>query len=133
MKRFIRKVDFYQCDPAGILFFANLFNLCHSAYEEMISDFALCENYFKNNEYVVPLLHCSADYKQPIELGEALEIEIRISKLLTHSFELEYNVFSKNCLKAQAKTVHIFISRGTGEKMNIPREIEDKLKLLPGF
>ena len=132
MKKFIRKVDFYQCDPAGILFFANLFNLCHSAYEELIAEFKLSESYFNNNDYAVPLLHCSADYKQPINFGETLEIEIEISKLQTHSFELEYKVLSNNKLKALARTVHIFIDKNTGKKTDIPKEIEHKLKLLAG-
>lgn len=130
MKRFIRKVDFYQCDPAGILFFANIFNLCHSAYEEMISDLNLEENYFNNNGYAVPLLNCSADYKQPIRFGESIEIEIKIVKLLEHSFELEYNVFSNSILKANVRTVHIFIEKSTNKKMDIPPEVAHKLKLL---
>ncbi|MDP4117346.1 MAG: thioesterase family protein [Bacteroidota bacterium] len=130
MNNFKVKVNFYQCDPEGILFFANIFQICHSAYEDLINSFQLEESYFINAKYAVPLVNCSADYKKMIKYNEMLDINIKVTKLLNHSFELEYSVFSANVLKAVVKTAHVFINKGTLKKMDIPAEIAQKLSLL---
>ena len=28
-----RKINFFDCDPAGIIFYSRIFEFCHSAYE----------------------------------------------------------------------------------------------------
>ena len=51
-----RKINFYDCDPAGILFYARLFEINHSVYEEMINSFKLKESYWFNDKFVVPII-----------------------------------------------------------------------------
>jgi acyl-CoA thioesterase FadM len=51
-----KKINFFDCDPAGILFYARVYELCHSAYEAMIETFNLIEDYWANENYVVPII-----------------------------------------------------------------------------
>ena len=49
-----KRINFYDCDPAGIFFFARVYELCHSAYEEMIQSFNLKEDYWTNDRLYCP-------------------------------------------------------------------------------
>lgn len=76
-----KKINFFDCDPAGILFFGRVFELCHSAYEDLIASFNLKEDYWANDEYVVPILNSEAHYHKPMKYGETISVEIKVSKL----------------------------------------------------
>ena len=49
-----KTINFYDCDPAGILFYARIYELTHAAYEGLIDSFNLGEDYWANDDYVVP-------------------------------------------------------------------------------
>jgi YbgC/YbaW family acyl-CoA thioester hydrolase len=111
------KINFYDCDPAGILFFSRIFNLCHSAYEAMIESFNLEDNFFENQEYVVPILKAEAHYHKSLRAGETVTTEIIVTNLKKSSFELTY--FCKNDKSEECcivKTVHVFVNRNTWKK-----------------
>ena len=118
------KINFYDCDPAGILFFARIFNLCHSAYEAMIESFNLEENYFNNNEYVVPILKAESHYHKSLRAGETVNIEIKVTNLKKSSFELTY--FCKNDKSEECcivRTVHVFVNKQTWKKVQMKEVI----------
>ncbi len=107
-----RKINFFHCDPAGILFYARLFEICHSVYEEMINSFKLEENYWQNDDYVVPIVNCEAGFFKPVKPGEEVTVELLVSELKEKAFELSYKIKNRNDeLVASAKTVHVFVDR----------------------
>jgi YbgC/YbaW family acyl-CoA thioester hydrolase len=118
-----KNINFFDCDPAGIIFFSRVFEFCHSAYEKLIQSFNLDENYWDNPSYLVPIIHTECDYFNPLKYGDELSIELQVSKLKSSSFEITYKLFSKGILCATVKTVHIFVSRENWVKMEIPTEI----------
>jgi YbgC/YbaW family acyl-CoA thioester hydrolase len=119
-----KKINFYDCDPAGILFYGRVYELCHSAYEELISSFRLEENYWENDKYAVPILKSEAHYHKPIKYGETISVEIKVSKLKSSSFELEYKIKNEAGEKCTVvKTVHIFVDRPTWKKKVIKKNI----------
>jgi 1,4-dihydroxy-2-naphthoyl-CoA hydrolase len=125
-----KRINFYDCDPAGIFFFARVFELCHSAYEEMIQSFNLKEDYWTNENYVVPILKSEASYHKPIMYGEIITVEINTVNLRTSSFELNYeikNVNNEICTKV--KTVHIFVDKKTWKKREIIEEVKRGLEI----
>jgi YbgC/YbaW family acyl-CoA thioester hydrolase len=123
------KIDFYDCDPAGILFFARVFNRCHSAYEAMIHNFSLKEDYWNNAEYVVPISSSEAKYHKPIKYGETITIELTVEQLRSSSFELGYlckNASGEVC--AKVKTIHVFVDKQSWKKKEINKEIKKGLE-----
>lgn len=123
-----RKVSFYDCDPAGIIFYSKIFDHCHSAYEEMISSFNLKENYWNNEEYVVPIIKSEASYSGVIKYGDVISIELKVSQLKSSSFELEFICKNENGeVTNTVKTVHVFVDRKTWKKIYIPQLIKQKL------
>lgn len=123
MFRVKRRINFFDCDPAGIIFYSRLFDFCHSAYEQLIESFELNEDYWDNPDYVVPIIHTECDYYKPLKYGDEIEIRLSVSNLKNSSFELTYNLLLSEEKCATVKTVHVFVSREDWQKMNIPDNI----------
>ncbi len=124
-----RRINFYDCDPAGILFYANIFFFCHSAYEELISSFNLKINYWENDEFVVPIIKSTAHYLKPFKYGDELTIEVCANELRESSFELNYKCSNQSGdVCAEVSTVHVLIDKKTWQKKELTPEIKDRLR-----
>ena len=123
-----KKINFYDCDPAGILFFARVYQLCHSAYEDLIASFNLKEDYWNNENYVVPILNSEAHYHKPMKYGDLISIEIIVTTLKSSSFELEYTCKNHNDeVYTIVRTVHVFVEKSTWNKQKMKTEIYEGL------
>ena len=121
-----QRINFYHCDPAGILFYARLFEICHSVYEEMISSFNLEENYWQNDDYVVPIVKCDAGFYKPVTPGENVTVELVVTELRETTFVLSYSIKNKSDVEvASANTVHVFVDKQKWKG----KEIKDSLRI----
>ncbi len=124
-----RRINFFDCDPAGILFYGNIFFFCHTAYEELISSFNLKINYWQNDEFVVPIIKSTADYLKPFKYGDELTIEVCANELRESSFELNYKCSNQSGdVCAEVSTVHVLIDKKTRQKKELTPEIKDGLR-----
>jgi YbgC/YbaW family acyl-CoA thioester hydrolase len=123
-----RKINFFDCDPAGIIFYSRIFEFCHSAYEHMIASFALKENYWMNEEYVVPIIHSESEYVKPIKYGDEISVNVQVSQLRDSSFELMYAIKRDKTLCCHAKTVHVFVDKQSWKKQEMFKDLVDGLK-----
>lgn len=124
-----RKINFYDCDPAGILFYANLFKISHSVYEEMIAGFKLNDNYWSNSKYVVPIIKTDGAFLKPLAAGENVSINLSVTLLKESSFELTYDWIDRSGeLAATARTVHVFVDKKKWKKIPLPAEIQKGLE-----
>ena len=129
MHQIKKRISFYDCDPAGILFYGRIFEICHSAYEDLIRSFKLKSNYWNNDEYAVPIIHTEGEYLLPLRPGDEVTVEVTVSKLKESSFELSYackNV--KGEVTNQVKTVHIFVDKKQWKKTPIIDEVRAGLQ-----
>jgi len=123
-----KKINFFECDPAGILFYGNIFFLCHTAYEELIASFNFETNYWQNEEFVTPIINSNAEYVKPIKYGDSITIELVVSDLRNSSFELSYKCLNQsNELCTLVKTVHVFVDKNSWKKAELISEIRDGL------
>jgi len=124
-----RIVEFGMCDSGGILFFARIFELAHSAYEEFILRSDLENNYFEHEEIAIPLISATSDFHKPIKLHEVLEINVVVSKIGNSSFQLT-TTFLDELVNAKAivTTTHVFVDKKEFGKMDIPDEFLSLLK-----
>lgn len=122
------RVNFYDADPAGIMFFGNIFRLAHSAYEQMISEAEFERDYFFDDEYAIPIIHADVDFIKPVFPGTKIKVDIGTSAVKDYSFELQY--FFRNEegeITAKLKTVHVFITKSDWSKTKIPAEFLEYL------
>ena len=122
-----KKINFFDCDPAGILFYARVYELCHSAYEAMIENFHLDEDYWSNENYIVPIISSEAKYSKPIKYGEEITVEIKVAQLKKSSFELQYDCKNKKeetCVNV--RTVHVFLDKKNWAKIEMSKNLSEK-------
>lgn len=124
MYKTVCKVNFFDADPAGIIFYANLFRFSHAAYEDFLKSLKTERDYFFDKELVLPIVHAEADYIKPIKAGDILNITVYVSRLLKSSFELSY-VFElpDGSIAARAKTVHVAVSKDSFTKALLPEDL----------
>jgi len=112
-----KKINFYDCDPAGIFFYGRIYELCHTAYEQMIESFALPQDYWANDDYVVPIIQSEAKYRKPITYGQVITVNLSVTQIKDSSFELKYECKNENGdLCAEVRTVHVVIDKSTWKK-----------------
>jgi len=123
-----RVIEFSMCDNAGVLFFSRVFELFHSAYEELILTSSLKNNYFSLDDIAIPLLKVEAEFKAPIKLHDLVNIVIEVTGIKNSSFELKTLLIDDDDItKAIVKSVHIFVDKKTFQKREIPTEFRKLL------
>jgi 1,4-dihydroxy-2-naphthoyl-CoA hydrolase len=123
------KVNFFYADPAGVMFFSNIFVLAHSAYEAMLESGKFNRDYFNDEEFGIPIIHSEADFYKPILPGDEIIAEIEVTQLKESSFELTYSFKNQsNESMAVVKTVHVFISKFSWDKTPMPAGLTEFLK-----
>ena len=119
-----KKINFFDCDPAGILFYARLFEINHSIYEELIDSFNLKKDYWQSDIIVVPIIKTDGEYLKPVKAGDLISINLSVTHLKQNSFELTYEWFKPaGEIVAKARTVHVFLDKKSWKKVHIPEEI----------
>lgn len=120
---FIREVTprFSQLDPAGILFFGEVFPLCAGVYEDFIGSLGFgWDEWFNHPETASPVKHAEAEYFKPLRGGQVYEVAVDVVKLSTSAFEVEFTLTQAETQQCRVRIVHVFISKGTGAKIAIP-------------
>jgi YbgC/YbaW family acyl-CoA thioester hydrolase len=122
-------IPFQDIDAAGIVFFAHLFRYAHEAYEQfMLTHGHSLADILKQGEYLLPLVHAEADYKQPLHLNEDIIIELSVKKLGDSSFTLQYHYLDNtNEVRAIVETVHVALNASQHKPMPIPDSLRAAL------
>lgn len=114
------KIYFPQCDPAGVIFFGEVFKSAHECYERFIADNHYETMLFSSIELAFPIVHTESNYYSPLRLHNNVSIDLQVEKIGNTSYTIVYKFISGDKLKAVVKTAHVCISRESGEKENLP-------------
>lgn len=125
---------FREADPAGIMFFGNIYGICHDAFEDMIDAVGIgWNNYFRTKEFMIPLMKSEAEYRVPLRPGQKYEISVSVSLMKTSSFEMTYVISdatnpSQVCVTV--KTVHVCLDAKTKSKTALPDQFRKPLETI---
>jgi len=121
------KIYFYDCDPAGILFYANIFKIAHKSYEEFLADICDIRNFFDDASVLLPIIHSEADYFKPLIEGNEIAVNVSASVVKESSFELTYKLLRNEEVCIIAKTVHVAVDKKSFAKTKLPDDLKSKL------
>lgn len=128
MFTFKSRVNFFNCDPAGIMFFAEAFKFAHEAYENFLSNIYPEIDFFNHPDIILPIIKANAEYLNPLKQGDEITIAVSVTRLLEKSFELTYNIYNKeNNLCVIVETVHVCVSKQTFKKIHLDENLKQKL------
>jgi 1,4-dihydroxy-2-naphthoyl-CoA hydrolase len=133
-----RTVRFGETDAAGVMHFQQLLRWCHEAYEESLERFGIpAAHVFPRPAWAIgepppeepplavamPIVHCSADFRRPLRVGDPLAIALRPVRLDPNSFEVSYRFASAGEPVAQGLTRHLAITVAERRRCPIPEPI----------
>ena len=126
-----RTVRFGETDAAGVVHFVQLFKWCHEAWEESLEKYGIGltdifpTTQMNSSEYDValPVVHCEANYFQPLYVGDSIDMELYPEKINDSSFVLRFK-FKKNGEKIGTTNInHISINPITREKCSLTKQM----------
>ncbi len=87
-------VRFRDTDGAGVVFFAQVFALCHQAYEASLgaAGIPLGEFFSAQGAWAFPIIHSSADFRAPLHCGDRLTIQGQPQVIGENRFEITYRI-----------------------------------------
>ncbi len=119
-----RTVRFQDTDAAGVVYFANVLNICHEAYEESLEASSInLKDFFTNLSVAFPIVHASVDFLRPMYVGDKLLISLIPQKIGVDQFEITYEITVAEVVVAKAITRHVCIDVSSRSKQELPEEI----------
>lgn len=104
-------VRFGDTDPAGLVYYPNLFHYCHVAMEEFFA--ARCgisyDLLMRQERIGFPTVNAQAEFIVPLVYGDEVDVEVFVSRTGSSSATFEYSLkrASDGVLCARATQVHV--------------------------
>ena len=126
-----RTVRFGETDAAGVVHFLELFRWCHESWEASLEkNGVVLQEIFPTNQIntsqldvALPVVHCQANYFQPLYVGDIINIELNPEKINDSSFVLRFK-FKKNGEKIGTVNIkHVSINPITRQKCSLSKQI----------
>ena len=128
---FKRTVRFGETDAAGVVHFLELFRWCHETWEASLEKYGVVlQEIFPTNQIntsqlsvALPVVHCEANYCQPLYVGDTIDIELNPEKINDSSFVLRFK-FKKNGEKIGTANIrHVSINPITRDICALSKQI----------
>jgi 1,4-dihydroxy-2-naphthoyl-CoA hydrolase len=127
--RYPYQTKLHDIDAAGVMFFASYFRLAHDAYESFMEELGFSLAGLVRQGRLLPLVHSTADFLQPIRHGDALQIHVHISRIGDSSFTLDYQfVTDKGMQACRMQTRHVLISPENRQPLSLPEPLRQALQ-----
>ena len=115
-------VRFHEVDPAGIVFFARIFQYAHDACEAWLRSVGYpLDPPFHERDYGLPLVHAEADFRSPIHTGQEVRVDLALTSIGTTSFKVSAHLTSREGVDlATVRTVHVCVDPRTRRPIPLP-------------
>lgn len=122
-----RSIYLSDTDAAGVVYFANIIQICHEAYEQSLANAGVeIQSFLKNSSVSLPIIEVTANFFQPIFCGDKLLVKLMTKQLSDREFEIIYHLFnisSPDKIVAKATTKHVCINILDRTRSNLPDSI----------
>ncbi len=126
-----RTVRFGETDAAGVVHFIEFLKWCHETWEESLEKFGIViQEIFPTihvntvqPDIALPVVHCEANYFQPLYVGDVINIELYPKKINEFSFELQFKFIKNGVQIGTTSLKHVSINPITREKCELSKQI----------
>lgn len=124
-----RTIRFADTDGAGVVYFAQVFSICHEAYEASLESQGInLREFFRDPAIAVPIVHAEANFRQPMFCGDRITITLQPQQLSADSYEIRYEIHTQSQLVAQAQTKHVCINPQGKTRQELPIHLSQWLQ-----
>lgn len=122
-------IHFDDCDPAGIMFFANTWDICHRVYENWLislkNDYSF---WFQNPEWIIPIVSSKCDFHKPLTPGSNIQVELNLQNIGNSSFTTHFLFKKDNVVTMDCTISHVFADKKAFKKITIPEDIKNLMQ-----
>jgi acyl-CoA thioester hydrolase len=119
-------VRFRDLDPMGHVNNAVYLTWIESARIEFLRSLGAFDSPY-TGEMTMILARAEVDFRSPLEFGEGVEIQVRLARVGTKSFDLAYELRSGDRLVAEARTVLVAYDYEKSAPIEIPTAWRERL------
>jgi 4-hydroxybenzoyl-CoA thioesterase len=123
-----RKIRFSHCDPAGIVYFVNFFDMVSGAVEDWFGE-ALgwtFDDMHIRRRVGFPIVNTGCEFFKPCRLGDRLELAIAKLGRSSIEFEVTGRVAGEEKFRARHKVA--MMSLDTQRALPIPMDLREKMQ-----
>lgn len=129
-----RRVEWGDCDPAGIIFYPNYYRYMDGAFQEMARACGFSQKSLREAHGLIgtPLADTGCAFLSPAALDDVLDIALSIERVGETSLRLAYDFTIDGRAAARGFEVRVFARSGLGgiEKAPIPAEIRAAIAMI---
>ena len=125
-----RTVRFSDTDAAGVMHFQALLGWAHQAWEESLERYGLeAGSIFPGGRetppgVALPIIHCSADFRAPLQMGDVVSIQLEPKRQDQGSFEVVSRYHLNEREIARACLRHLAIDAVSRSRCELPEGLD---------
>ena len=125
-----RLIRFSHCDPAGIVYFVNFFDMVGGVVEDWFRDAVGLpfQEMHLERRIGFPIVNTGCEFFRPAHLGDTLRLELAIAKLGRSSIEFVVRGSVAGEEKFRAKHKVALVSLDTWRALPIPQDMRAKMQ-----
>lgn len=125
-----RLIRFSHCDPAGIVYFVNFFDMVGGVVEDWFRDAVGLpfQEMHLERRIGFPIVNTGCEFFRPARLGDTLRLELGIAKLGRSSIEFQVRGSVGGEEKFRAKHKVALVSLDTWRALPIPADMRAKMQ-----
>ena len=123
-------VNFGDTDPAGLVYFPNIFHYCHIAMERLFE--SICGVHYSwliEEQHVgFPTVKIDGEFNSPLRYGDVVDLEVSVLKVGHKSLTLGYTISNSSGVTcAKIKQIVVAMDLRSHQSVAIPESIKDRL------
>jgi len=125
-----RLIRFSHCDPAGIVYFVNFFDMVGGVVEDWFRDAVGLpfQEMHLERRIGFPIVNTGCEFFKPAHLGDTLRLELGIAKLGRSSIEFQVRGSVGGEEKFRARHKVALVSLDTWRALPIPEDMRAKMQ-----
>lgn len=129
-------IRFGDCDPAGIVFYANFFRWFDAACWQTFADRGFPRRTLVDRYGIVgwPIVSTGVQFRSPATEGDLISVETTVERFGASSFDLAYRVVRGDVLVCEGAERRVWAARSPGDDRKLaPRRIPDEVRAAFGM
>jgi 4-hydroxybenzoyl-CoA thioesterase len=119
-----RMIQFYHCDPAGIVYYPRFFDICSDVKEEFMMQIGFPHHDTINRLRIGwPIVRLETDFKAVSRYGDQLDIDIQLWRLGASSIGLQYRFRGDDGERLLVKSVLVYMSLDSHKPVTMSDEM----------
>ena len=123
-------VRFSHCDPAGIVYYPEFFDLQHAVMEDWFRDGVgrSLPEMIRDRRIGTPTVNIQCDFAKPLTIGDTLHWELRVLKAGRASLQLEYRGQKDGADHLKIVQTIVFMDLDRQVAVPIPEELRPRIE-----